>query len=131
MDILRNVSPVVSPNDLKGIRHLHESHMSGLKSLGVASESYGSLLSSVLLNKLLRLIISQKTTDDTWNLDHLMKELGWRREREQQPLSPPQFPIRQEGKVETNTQQPPCCPELPILIVVIASRIIPLVHAQL
>ena len=81
MDILLNANPVASPNDLKSLRHLYdqiESHVRGLKSLGVASESYGSLLSSVLLNKLpreLRLIISRKTTDDTWNLDHLMKEL--------------------------------------------------------
>ena len=81
MDILLNASPVASPNDLKGLRHLHnqvESHVRGLKSLRVAPESYGSLLSSVLLNKLpreLRSIISGKTTDDTWSLDHLMKEL--------------------------------------------------------
>ena len=81
MDILLNASPVASPNDIKGLRHLHdqvESHVRGLKSLGVAPESYGSLLSSVLLNKLpqeLQLIISRKTTDDTWSLDHLMKEL--------------------------------------------------------
>ena len=41
MDTLINASPVASPNDLKGLRHLHdqiESHVRGLKSLGVTSE---------------------------------------------------------------------------------------------
>ena len=62
MDILLNASPVSSPNNLKGLRRLHdqiESHVQGLKSLGVAQELYGSLLSSVLLNKLPR----ELTTD--------------------------------------------------------------------
>ena len=136
MDILLNASPVASPNELKGLRHLYdqiESHVRGLKSLGVASESYGSLLSSVLLNKLpreLRLIISRKTTDDTWNLDHLMKK-SWKRERGPQPPPPLRIQFRQGSKVETNTQQPPCYLELPILIAVIASRLIPLARARL
>ena len=62
MDILLNASPVSSPNNLKGLRRLHdqiESHVWGLKSLGVAQELYGSLLSLVLLNKLPR----ELTTD--------------------------------------------------------------------
>lgn len=81
MDILLNASPVASQNNLKGLCHLYnqiESHVRRLKSLEVALESYGSLLSLVLLNKLpqeLRLIISRKTKDDSWSLDHLMKEL--------------------------------------------------------
>ena len=81
MDIMLNASPITSQNNLTGLRRLHdqiESNVRGLKSLGVAPESYGSLLSSVLLNKLpqdLRLIISHNTGDDSWSLDHLMKEL--------------------------------------------------------
>ena len=49
--------------------------MRSLKSLGVAAESYGSLLASVLMNKLpqeLRLIVSQQVSEDVWNLDKLM-----------------------------------------------------------
>ena len=69
MDIMLNATPVTSPNNLTGLRRLYdkiESNERGLKSLGVAPESYGSLLSSVLLNKLpqeLRMIISRKGGD--------------------------------------------------------------------
>ena len=55
MDILLNVEAVASQHDLKGLRHLYdliESHVRALKSLGVSSDSYGALLSSVLLSKL-------------------------------------------------------------------------------
>ena len=78
MDMLLNIEPITSPHNLKGLRHLYdlvESHVRSLKSLGVTSETYGSLLSSVLLNKLpqdLRLIVSRKITDEDWNLDGLM-----------------------------------------------------------
>ena len=53
-----------------------ESHVRSLKALGVSPESYGSLLASVLLNKLpqeLRLIVSRKITDGDWSLDALME----------------------------------------------------------
>ena len=52
MDVLLNVEPVTSPQNVKGLRHLYdlvESHVRSLKSLGVTSDSYGSLLSPVLL----------------------------------------------------------------------------------
>ena len=52
--------------------------MHSLKYLGVSSDSYGNLLSSVLLSKLpqeLRLIISRKMTKDDWILATLMEEL--------------------------------------------------------
>ena len=81
MDILLNVETVMSSNNLKGLRHLYdtvEAHVRGLKSLGVSAESYGSLLSSVLMNKLpqeLRLILSRSVGDDHWKLDCLMQAL--------------------------------------------------------
>ena len=81
MDILLNAEAVSSQHNLKGLRHLYdliEAHVRSLKSLGVASDSYGSLLSSVLLSKLpqeLRLDISRKTSEDDWSLTALMKEL--------------------------------------------------------
>ena len=56
--------PVVADSNLRALHRLYdtvESQVRGLRSLGVASESYGSLLSSILLTKLpqeLRLIIS-------------------------------------------------------------------------
>ena len=81
MDILLNADPVTSQHNLKGLRHLYdivEAHVRSLKSLGVSSDSYGSLLSSVLLSKLpqeLRLIISRMTSEDDWSLTALMEEL--------------------------------------------------------
>ena len=61
MEVLLNVEPIT----LKGLRHLYdliESQVRGLQALGVPAESYGSLLLSVLMNKLpqeLRLIVSR------------------------------------------------------------------------
>lgn len=47
-----------------------------MRSLGVASESYGSLLSSVLISKLpqeLRIVVSREVTSGDWDLDRLME----------------------------------------------------------
>ena len=55
MDILFNVEAVTSQHNLKGLRHIYdlvEFHVQSVKSLGVSPNSYGTLLSSVLLNKL-------------------------------------------------------------------------------
>ena len=81
MELLLNLEAVTSQHNIKGLRRLYdtvETHVRSLKNLGVASESYGSLLTSVLLNKLpqeLRLIISWRTSEDEWTLDTLMKEV--------------------------------------------------------
>ena len=53
-----------------------ESQVRGLRALGVPSESYSSLLSSVLINKLpqeLCLIVSCEVKGEEWELDELMK----------------------------------------------------------
>ena len=63
MDLFLNLDPVVSTSP-KALRHLYdrvEANICGLKSLGVDSKTYGSLLSPVLLSKLpsdIRLIAS-------------------------------------------------------------------------
>ena len=81
MDILLNVEPVTSSYNLRGLRQLYdtvESHVRGLQSLGVSSDSYGSLLSSVLLKKLpqeLKLIISRELGSGDWKLDRIMQLL--------------------------------------------------------
>ena len=71
---------VSSQHDVRGLRQLYdviESNVRSLKSLGVKAESYGSLLSSVLMTKLpseLRLIVSRKFGDsDSWQFDELLK----------------------------------------------------------
>ena len=45
----------------------------GLTTVGVPSESYGNLLTSVLMNKHLHLILSRKMTEGDWDLDAVMK----------------------------------------------------------
>jgi hypothetical protein len=129
MEILLNVEAVESQHDLKGLCHrfdLIESHIHGLKSLGVASDSYGTLLSSVLLSKLpheLRLIVSRKTSDDDWNLDNLMEmeqEIEARERAKANPANPSATTPNQPSKRQTRephtaaallsgTPDPCCC----------------------
>lgn len=78
MDILLIIEPVASQHNIKALHRLYdlvESHVRSLRSLGVPPESYGSLLSSVLLNEL-HLIVSRKTGDGDWNLNALMEIVG-------------------------------------------------------
>jgi hypothetical protein len=81
MDALLSVEVVTSDNNLKALRRLYdvvESQVRGLKSLGVASETYGTLLSSILLSKIpkeIRLIISRKVGGGDWKLDMLLEML--------------------------------------------------------
>ena len=55
MDALLALPTATSHQDIKSLRHLYDSvecHVRGLRALGVNTESYGQLLSSVLMNKL-------------------------------------------------------------------------------
>ena len=78
MEILLNLEPVTSNSNLKRLRRLYdqiESHVRALKALGVTSEAYGTLLSSVLMNKLpseFRLVVSRHVSGDNWELEPLM-----------------------------------------------------------
>lgn len=69
MDLLLNLEPVGTVHQLRNLRRLYvsiETFVHSLKSLGVNSKTYGTLLASVLLNKLpqeLTLIVSWKTSD--------------------------------------------------------------------
>lgn len=79
MDLLLNLEPVSAAYQLRNLRRLYDSvetHVRSLKSLGIDSKTYGTLLASVLLSKLpqeLRLIVSRKTSDV--ELDQLLKEV--------------------------------------------------------
>ena len=76
MDALLKVGAVTSCHDVKAMRHLYDlisSHIRSLKSLGVKSESYGTLLCPVLLVRLpseLQLNVSRKVSEADWNLDY-------------------------------------------------------------
>ena len=79
MEALLSITAVATHHDVKGLRKLHnsvEAHVRGLRALGVPPDSYGGLLTSILVNKLpseVRLIVSRATTRDSWNLDEVMK----------------------------------------------------------
>lgn len=78
MEILLNLDCVSSHHNLRSLRKLHdtvESNVRSLKSLGVPRESYGGLLSSILMIKLpqeFRLVITREVGDDDWQLDQLL-----------------------------------------------------------
>ena len=102
MDIHLNLDAVSSQHNLKGLRHLFdlvESHVRELKSLGIPPEAYGSLLSSVLMNKLpseFRLIISRDVKDDKWDLNALMTVMECEIDaRERAATGPSVLPKRQ------------------------------------
>ena len=74
MEVLLSVDAVMSEHNLKDLRHLYdvvEAQVRGLKSLGVPAEAHGSLLTSVLLNKLPRelWLVSQQMGEEEWTLD--------------------------------------------------------------
>lgn len=79
MEVLLSVKAVASDTHLKALRRLYdkiETQVRGLQSLGVSSDSYGSLLSSVVLSKVpqeIRLVISRQIGDEDRSLDDLMK----------------------------------------------------------
>lgn len=81
-----------------------ESHIRGLKALGVEPDSYGTMLAHVLLNKLppdVRLIISRKTGRPEPKIDQLLKyveEELTARERTAHNATPPS--TRQPDKVK-------------------------------
>ena len=81
MDALLAVDSVSSQHNVKGLRRLYdqlETHIRGLQALGVESESYGSLLYSVLVKKLpseLQLLVGRQLSSDDWTLQALMNTL--------------------------------------------------------
>ena len=78
MEILLNTEAITSEQNMRGLGRLYddvESHIRSLKSLGVAPDSYGALLSPVLLNMLPPelLIVSRKIPDSTPDIASLLK----------------------------------------------------------
>ena len=112
MEILLNLESVTSRYHVRSLRQVHdtvESNVRSLKSLRVSRESYGGLLSSILMNKLpqeFRLVITKEMGDDDWQLHQLLdifKRALEARERaggstvnKEQP-SPPKPKRREDG----------------------------------
>ena len=103
MDILVNVSPVIN-EDTRKLRELYdtlESHIRSLKSLGLPSGSYGSLLSSIIMSKLpqeLRLIISKEIKGNEWQLDTIMRVLESELEARERAVLHDEFLLLAEGQ---------------------------------
>ena len=127
MDALLQVEAVVSSQNTRALRRMFDNiscHIRSLKSLGVESDSYGSLLCPVFLKKIpadLQLIISRRVSEDDWNLDCLMlaiEEVKTAKERVSAGRGHPPTP-RNEHKPpstaatllsgETFYTQTPCC----------------------
>ena len=78
MDTLLELESVSSVNNIKALRHLYdqvEFQVRSLRSLEVPLDSYGNLLSSLVMNRLpqdLRLIISREVGNAEWHIDQLM-----------------------------------------------------------
>ena len=79
IDALLILQTVTSHHDLKGVCCLYdsvESHVRGLRALGVDAGSYGQLLSSTLMNKLpqeMCLFISYDIGGGKWNVEEMMR----------------------------------------------------------
>ena len=81
MDILLNLTAITGDYDLRGMRRLYnevETNIRSLTALGVKSETYGTMLTSVLLTKLppeMRLLISRKSPRSELDLDTILVTL--------------------------------------------------------
>jgi len=85
MEGLLSTASVGTDSDLTGLRRLYstvEVHIRSLQALGVSKDAYGSLLSSVLMNRLpgeFRLIISRELSDSAWTIDSILSSSHQRR----------------------------------------------------
>ena len=98
MEVLLNLSPVPGEHDLRGLHRLYnevETNVRSLKALAVEQDSYGTVLTSVLLTKLpleVKLIITRTTSKknlDLKTLQTILEEELIARERSHDPIHPP------------------------------------------
>ena len=81
IECLMALSKVTKENDLRGMRQLYdrtESAVRSLKGIGISTESYGTLLTPIIMSKIppeMRLLVSRKLTDE-WDLKGTLKILG-------------------------------------------------------
>ena len=80
MEALLQLPAATSVNDIKKIRAIYdrvEANVRGLESIGIAPDTFGSLLVPVMMNKLpeeLRLIITRHFKGGVWQFDALMQK---------------------------------------------------------
>ena len=108
MDILLGIEGVSSANNFVALRKLYdkvESNVRSLEALGVGSDSYGSLLSPVLVKKLpneLRLMVSREISGH-WELKSIMKILS----EELKARESSATPTLKMAAIELTDSQPP------------------------
>ena len=79
MEALMRMESVTTSHGVRDLRRLFDDvscHVRSLKTLGVESATYGSLLCPVLMNKIphdLQLIISRKVAEADWTIDKLLE----------------------------------------------------------
>ena len=77
MNKILNISPVYSPN-VRSLRELYdnvESNVRAIENLGISYEQFGSLLISIILEKLpnmIKLKISKKLGSSNWNVQDFL-----------------------------------------------------------
>ena len=123
MESLLSISAVTSDSHLRDLRRLYdqsEANIRSLRALGVEPESYGAMLSSVLLSKLppdIRLIVSRKVSADDLDMDSLLETFEQEliaRERANNSVSQPPRRIHSQGRASTSAfvasaPTPPVC----------------------
>jgi len=78
MDSLLVLEPVQSPSNTRALRRLYdeaEFQVRSLRSLEVPVDSYGNMLSKMLVNRLpqeIKLIVNREFGDGVWHIDELM-----------------------------------------------------------
>ena len=78
MDTLLRLESVASALNVKALRYFYdqlEFQVRGLKSLEIPVNSYGNLLSSLLMNRLpqeIRLLLSRQISDGEWQIEQLI-----------------------------------------------------------
>ena len=112
MDALLKL-PLVNNSDTKRLRsvcNLIEKNIGGLKTLGISSKEYGSLLLPILMSRLpqeFKLILTRNVPKDKWSLDSLLlafkEELKAREKCVQLNVS---TTVAEKGKVITKGQFP-------------------------
>ena len=106
MDAMLSVGSV-SCGDMKRLRSLFDqvsSNLRSLRSLGVGSEAYGSLLCRVLIRKLppeLQLTLSRKVSEDNWKLDELLRVI------EEDIVTRERVTVMQASKPKRENKPPP------------------------
>ena len=81
LETLMHLDAVTSQTNVQGLRKLYdlvESQVRGLKSLGINSDTYSSLISPVIIHKVLlelQLILSREVGDGGWKFDLLLTRL--------------------------------------------------------